>query len=56
MNNKNIMLQQQDNTHIRSILIVFMIAFSMALIAITHVKDESVIETRENSEIQTSCF
>lgn len=54
MNNKNIMLQQRDNTqNVRSILIVFMIAFSMALIAITYVKDESVIETRENSEIQT---
>lgn len=54
MNNKNLMLQQRDNTqNIRSILIVFMITFSMALIAITYVKDESVNETRENTEIQT---
>ena len=54
MNNKNLVLQQRDNTqNIRSILIVFMIAFSMALIAITYVKDESVNETRENTEIQT---
>jgi hypothetical protein len=31
-----------------------MIAFSVALITITHVKDESVIETRGDTEIQTA--
>ena len=55
MNNENIVLQYRGNTrNIRSILIIFMIAFSVGLITITHVKDESVIETRENTEVQTS--
>jgi hypothetical protein len=55
MNNKNILLQQRDNTqHIQSILIVFMIASSIVLIAIPNVKDERVIETGGNTEIQTA--
>ena len=55
MNNKNIILQQRDNTqNIQLALIVFMIAFSIVLIIITHVKDKRVIETTGNTEIQTA--
>ena len=57
MNNKNIILLQRDNPqNIRSILIVFMITFSIVFITITHVKDEKLIETRGDTEIQTSTF